>query len=370
MLPDDSPPPTPLPPAPAPLPSIEVIRNAVVYMSIVVAAVVLKLLQSIVTPLVVAIFLLLLIDAFSIAVERRWPKTPEVLRLTLAVVLTLAGFAAIVGVCAAYGRSFAAEIAGLEPKLNSLLGDLSGALQLPALTLPDVARGDSPSTILLRAFGAAREIVSRAVLIVIYLGFLLASRRAFGRKAQRLFPDPTKHTNALRLFERVRVATEEYMTLQTLKAALVGVSAGVATAALGLSHAPFWALLVFLAAYIPIVGGVAGALVPTLVAFAEFDTPVRPIALFVLLGGAIFLIDNVAMPKIQADRLNIDPVFVLLSLGFWGALFGLPGVFLSTPLTVMVIAVCGETKSFRWLAVLLSKEGELFGDEEREAPAA
>ncbi|HTI67945.1 MAG TPA: AI-2E family transporter [Caulobacteraceae bacterium] len=340
----------------------EVIRNATVFIAVVLAGFVVKALQEIITPLVVAVFLLLLIDAFSLGVERRWPRCPEWLRLSLAAGLIVIGFAAIVGVCAHYGRDFAAEIAGLEPKLNGLLGRVSGALQFPALTLPDLARGENPSTVLFRVFGAARGIVSRAVLVVIYLGFLLASRRAFGRKTQRLFPEPGRHAHALRLFQRVRGATEEYMAIQTLKAALIAVLASAVTAAVGLPNAPFWAFLLFLAAYIPIVGGIAGALVPTLVAMAEFDTPLRPAILLVLLGGGIFLIDNVVMPKIQADRLNIDPVFVLLSLGFWGVMFGLPGVFLSTPLTVMVIAVTAEVPGLRWLAVLLSKEGELHGD--------
>ena len=163
------------------------------------------------------------------------------------------------------------------------------------------------------------------------------------------------------------------MAIQTLKAALIAVLACGVTAAVGLPNAPFWAFLLFLAAYVPIVGGIAGALVPTLVAFAEFDTPLRPLILLVVLGGGIFLIDNVVMPKIQADRLNIDPVFVLLSLGFWGVIFGLPGVFLSTPLTVVAIAVTAELPGLRWLAVLLSKEGELVGDlaaEPERLPAA
>jgi predicted PurR-regulated permease PerM len=340
----------------------DVIRNAVVFMAVVTAGFVIKALQEIITPLVVAVFLLLLIDAFSLQVERRWPGCPEWLRLSLAAVLTVAGFVAIVGVSVHYGRAFAAEIASLEPKLNLLLGGMSRTLQFPALTLPDLARGESPSGTLFRVFGAARGIVSRAVLVVIYLGFLLASRRAFGRKIQRLFPEPGRYAHARRLFQRVRSATEEYMSLQTLKAALIALAAGVITAAVGLSNAPFWAFLLFLVAYIPIVGGIAGALVPTLVAWAEFETPARPLILLALLGGSIFLIDNVVMPKIQADRLNIDPVFVLLSLGFWGVMFGLPGVFLSTPLTVVVMAVTAEVPSLRWLAVLLSREGELIGD--------
>jgi predicted PurR-regulated permease PerM len=119
------------------------------------------------------------------------------------------------------------------------------------------------------------------------------------------------------------------------------------------------AFLIFLAAYIPIVGGFAGSLVPALLAFAQFDSPIRALVLLVLLGGSIFLVDNVVMPKLQGDRLNVDPVVILLSLEFWGVIFGAPGAVLSTPLTVVVMTVAAEFEGTRWLAMLLSKEGEL-----------
>ncbi|MEO6339948.1 MAG: AI-2E family transporter [Caulobacteraceae bacterium] len=345
--------------ASAPIWRSEVVRNAIVFIAVVVAGCVIKYLQEIITPLVVAVFLLLLIDAFSQAVERRVPKCPEWLRLSAAAVITIAAFVAIVGICVHYGRAFAAETALLEPKLNALLAQLGAVIQFPPLTLSDLFRGENPSASLGRVFGAARGVVSRAVLVVIYLGFLMASRRAFTRKMHRLFVDPRRHAHAQLVFGTVRTAAEQYMVLQTLKAALLALVTWALTAAVGLPNAPFWALLTFMAAYIPIVGGIAAAAVPSLMALAQFETPVRPIILLVCLGGGIFLIDNVLMPKMQADRLNIDPVFILLSLGFWGAMFGLPGVFLSTPLTVVVMTIVAEISGLRWLAALLSKEGEL-----------
>jgi predicted PurR-regulated permease PerM len=89
---------------------------------------------------------------------------------------------------------------------------------------------------------------------------------------------------------------------------------------------------------------------------------VRAVILLILLGSAIFLIDNIIMPKLQSDRLNLDPVVILLSLGFWGILLGAPGALLSTPLTVVVMAVSSEFDGARWFALLLSKEGELIVD--------
>src|SRR4051794_29249157 len=83
-----------------------VVRNAIVFMAVVVAGVVIKYLQEIITPLVVAVFLLLLIDAFSRWVERRVPQCPEWLRLSAAAVITTAAFVAVVGICVHYGRAF------------------------------------------------------------------------------------------------------------------------------------------------------------------------------------------------------------------------------------------------------------------------
>jgi AI-2 transport protein TqsA len=92
-------------------------------------------------------------------------------------------------------------------------------------------------------------------------------------------------------------------------------------------------------------------------ACAQFDDGARPISLLLVVGTAAFLIDNVLIPKLASDELNIDPLLVLISIGFWGEIFGMPGILLSTPLTVTVLAITAELESTRWLAVLLSRDG-------------
>jgi predicted PurR-regulated permease PerM len=335
------------------------LRNAGVFVAVVIGGFAVKYLHPIITPLVVAIFLMLLIDGFTRAVAKRFPRWPAGLRLTLAVILIVAGFGFTVGVFAHNGRIFGAQLAVLEPKLDDLLQRACLALQIPPLSLDDLLRGGMSAASLPKVFGAARGFVSGAVLVIIYVGFLLASRHAFGRKMEQLFKASGGQAHARRVFGRVRTISEQYMGLQTVKAALVAVLAWVIMSLLGLSNALFMAFLIFLAAYIPIVGGFAGSLVPALLAFAQFDSPIRALVLLVLLGGSIFLVDNVVMPKLQGDRLNVDPVVILLSLEFWGVIFGAPGAVLSTPLTVVVMTVAAEFDGTRWLAMLLSKEGEL-----------
>ena len=332
------------------------LRNSAIFIAVAIGGFVVKYLNGIITPLVIAIFLLMLIDGFSRTVTQRFPTWPEWLRLGLAAALIMAGFTVVAGVCVHYGKAFSAQTAVLEPKINAVLERLSDVLEMQPIGLPDLFQGENPSASLTKLFGAARGVVTAFGLVVIYLGFLLASRQAFGRKMQRLFGE--RQGDARRVFERVRVASEQYMGLQTFKAAMVASAAWAIIFAVGLPNAPFWAMLVFLAAYIPILGGIAAVVAPTLMAVAMFDSLTRPLILFLSLGAAAFLIENVMMPKLQGDRLNVDPVVILVSLGFWGVILGLPGVFLSIPLTVVVMAIAGEFEATQWLAILLSREGE------------
>jgi predicted PurR-regulated permease PerM len=71
-----------------------------------------------------------------------------------------------------------------------------------------------------------------------------------------------------------------------------------------------------------------------------------------------FVVGNILLPRMQGDSLNMDPLIVLLSLAFWGALWGLTGMFLSTPLTVLAMVVLAQFEGSRWIAILLSADGD------------
>ena len=345
--------------------SLDVLRNAAVFMAVVIALAVARFFQAILTPLVVATFLLLLIDAVSRVMQRRLPSSPDWVRGGLAGAAILTAFAAIGGLLAIEAPPFAAELHGLAPKLDALLARSLAMVGAAPITLRQAFSGVDPAHLLARVFGAARSLVSYGVLVIIYFGFLLASRVTFGRKLERLYPSEDRRLGARRVSAAVRDAVERYVRLQTLKALMIAVVAFGLMVAMGIHDGLFIAFLVFLAAYVPIVGPVAGAIFPGLMALAQYDDPLHPLLLVAVLGSAAFLIDNVLMPKLQSDELNIDPLLVLISIGFWGIILGAPGVLLSTPLTVTVMAIAAEFESTRWLAVLLSRDGHPMG---RDAP--
>jgi AI-2 transport protein TqsA len=324
---------------------------------VVVALALMRFFQEILTPLVVATFLLLLIDAVARALENRMPGWPDWARAALAGTVIILGFAAIGGLFAVEAPPFAGQVAGLEPRVNIVIAQAMTMAHAQPMSLGQIFSGGDPSHALTSIFSTARSLFSYGFLVIIYFGFLVASRGAFTQKVNSLYDTEAHRQGARRIVLSVRNAVEQYVRLQTLKAAMIAVAAWGMMMLFGVNDALFIAFVVFLAAYVPIVGAIAGSIFPGLVALSQFSDLTRPLVLVAVLGSTVFFIDNIVMPKLQSDELNIDPLLVLISIGFWGAILGAPGVLLSTPLTVTVMAISAEFESTRWLAVLISKDG-------------
>jgi len=338
------------------------VRAAIVFVAVVVAGSLVRVFQEFLAPLVVAVFLLLLIDALSRDLNSRFPEIPRLIRGVSAGALIIAGFTAVILLLVVEGPPFALQLAAIEPKLDVVIAELMRMAGQTPLTVHELLRGADPLRLLGPVFHAARGGVVFLGFVMIYLGFLAAARREFSAKLDELYDSPHHRQQARRVIGSVRNAVEHYVRLVTFKALLIAIVAFGAMMVLGVNFSLFVAFLVFLAAFVPVVGAFAGALIPALVALAQFGGLTKPAIIVGGLGGAVFLIDNVLMPKLQGDDLNIDPLLVLISIGFWGVMLGPTGALLSTPLSFMVMAVTAEFDGARWLAILISKDGHPIKD--------
>jgi predicted PurR-regulated permease PerM len=226
------------------------------------------------------------------------------------------------------------------------------------LTVAELVRQLDPAQYLGQLARALQSFGSTALFVLVYLGFILAARRGFERKVVGLFQTRRERQEALAAFVRIRDAVEQYLWVQTLTGVMVAGFSWIAMAAIGLNDAIFWAFLIFLAVYIPVIGGTFAGVAPPLFALMQFDSYWPAVILFVALQGIGVVIGNFIYPRMQGKSLNIDPIVVLLALAFWGALWGITGMFLSTPLTVMAMVILAQFDGTRWVAVLLSADGD------------
>jgi AI-2 transport protein TqsA len=334
-------------------------RNATVVIAVILAGAALYWMRGIVTPLALALFLMVMIDGFARELAKRAPFLPEWAALPVALLTSALVFGLTVYAVAANAAAFGAQLFDAAPRLNAMIAGVAGLFHLDVPpTIQQLINRLNPIRYFGALAGALQTFGGGATYVLIYVGFLLASRAGFANKAQALYPDPAEREHATMVFNRIRNGVERYLWIQTVTGALIAVLSWALMAALHLNSALFWAFLIFVVCYIPVVGGLIAGVLPALFALVQF-VPWWPAAvLFVGLQVILFVVGSVVLPRMQRDSLNIDPVVVLLSLAFWGAIWGIIGMFLSTPLTVMGIIILAQFPGARWIAVLLSGDGE------------
>jgi AI-2 transport protein TqsA len=333
-------------------------RNAVVILAVVVAGAAMKWLGSILTPLALAIFLMILVDSLARTLKARAPFLPGWAPMPLALLVSTLAFIATAMVVAENAAGFVTQMAGYGPRLNTLIAHLASSMGIAAPpSLNDLFTQLNPAHYVAPFAQGLQGFASNAVFVLIYMGFLIASRAGFAGKAARLFPVREERADALFVFHRIRDGIERYLWIQTVLGGAIAIASWVIMALVGLDNAMFWAFLIFVAGYIPIIGGAVGMILPPVFALVQFPEPWHAGVLLGVLFLINFIVGNVFQPRMQGASLNLDPVVVLLSLAFWGAVWGVAGMFLSTPLTVTVMIVLAQFKGSQWIAVLLSGDG-------------
>lgn len=335
-----------------------VARNAVLVVAVILTGWALLWGATILTPLVLALFLMVMVDGFARLLARS-PMIPEWAALPVALTLTALGFGLTVYIVVNNAAGFAQELFKDLPRLNAVIAQVGSAfgVHVPP-TVQQLIDQINPGKYIGDVARALQAFAGSAALVLIYLGFLIASRQGFEKKVSALFPHYTDRQHATAVFLRVRNGVERYLWIQTVGGGMIAVGAWALMALIGLPNAVFWSFLIFVACYVPVIGGAIGTVLPPLFALVQFPSFWPALLLFIGLEVIMFVVGNVLQPRMQRDSLNIDPVVVLLSLAFWGAIWGIPGMFLSTPLTVTGIIVLAQFEGSRWIAILLSGDGE------------
>ena len=207
------------------------------------------------------------------------------------------------------------------------------------------------------AAGQAGTLLSQVVLIILFVGFLFAERVWFGTKLEKLMSDEAQARRVSAIIGSIIRRVNRYLLVKTLISAVTG---GVIFALLSVFNLQFalaMALLTFVLNFIPSVGSIIATLVVTLVAYIQVAEPSTAILIFVIAGMIQFLLGNVIDPMLMGRTLRLSSFGIIISLAFWGAVWGVPGMFLAVPFMVAVMIVCSHIPTARPVAVLLSREG-------------
>jgi len=223
--------------------------------------------------------------------------------------------------------------------------------------------------------GQAGNLLSATTLVILFVGFLFAERLWFNTKLENLLHDRAQAQRVGRIIHSIVRRVNHYLLVKTGVSVATGVSVYVLMEAFGLEFAGPMAILTFVLNYIPSVGSIIATILLALVALIQVPEPATALLIFVVAGMVQFMLGSVIDPMLMGRALRVSSFGIIVSLSFWGAVWGIPGMFLAVPIMVAIMIVCSHIPAARPVAVLLSREGlpdfedeeELVAEELRQA---
>ena len=163
----------------------------------------------------------------------------------------------------------------------------------------------------------------------------------------------------LKGFLEVKSAMGRYMIVKFIISLGTGFFFGLACWICGVKFSLFWGFLAFILNFIPTVGSLLAILPPVLMGFILFDDSINVLWFLLLLVLIQVFFGNFLEPKFVGSGVNINFVVVIISLVFWGALFGIAGMLLAVPIMVLIKSILAQTKDGQFIVKLMSSKKDL-----------
>ena len=319
--------------------------------------------KDILLPFVLAImvwFLIKVVRNFvsKIKVKKRIP--PKWLQNIISFIL-------IFGVLGGVGQLLSMNIHSMhkalptyEENINVIVVQINESFGIDVFNKLDEFTGDYDfSSLLSGVLNSISEIFGNAFMVILYVVFLMLEESIFPRKIRAIFKDEERHKKASDLLSRLNKSINEYISLKTLVSLITAAVSYVVLLIIGVDFAFFWAFLIFLLNFIPTIGSLIATIFPATMALLQF-TSVNPFLWVLVCIGAVQLaVGNFIEPKIMGKSLNVSALVVLLALAFWGAIWGVVGMILSVPITVVMIIIFAQFPSTRNISILLSSNANV-----------
>ncbi len=327
--------------------------------------------RSLILPFVIALIVWYMINALSHAFQQiplgHW-RLPWLVSFLLALLTIFAISTVVLDVVTANLSQLAQDAPVYQKRLEELFSQVTSHFDLND---PVELRDLLPDSVVPRMVTAGASLVTTlagsASLVFIYVLFLVLEQSTFDRKFERLFNSPERAEAAFAMRAEINRSIMHYFSIKTAVSVATGALTSLVLIVIGLPYAALFGFIAFLLNYIPTIGSLIGVIFPSLLALVYYDSLGPFFAIAAGLGFIQFSVGNLIEPKLMGSNLNLSGLVIMLSLAFWGAIWGVVGMVLCVPLTVMIVIVCARFEGSRPVAVLLSETGEV-GFAEKSPP--
>ncbi len=324
------------------------LKTSAICLTIIAAGVVTAFLvytKALLIPLVISIFLYTILAQMTLYLKHRF-SFPSWLALTVSILLGVLFFTAVILFTTSSVGDFLKGGEVYRQNLIATITDLSARLEphgikLDQTFLENYLR-ELPVFDWLRNMGGKLfSVVSNITLIILFMTFFL-----FGSKRAKPITNPA----IKEMLSNVSV----YLSVKLIASLITGLIAAAILLGFQVKLAALFALFVFLLNFIPSVGSMIAVLLPIPVLFLQYGFGTKFFVVLGLLAATEFIIGNLLEPRFLGEGMDLHPVTIVASLIFWTLVWGVPGAFLSVPITASVKIVLSKIKHTRIVAEFLA----------------
>lgn len=323
---------------------------------------VLKELRDIFIPFCIALFLYFLLNQVVRRLQQwRLPKTLVMIGMLAAifVFLYLCGLLLFTG-----ASSFIDQFPAYSLKITRLIKGVLAHLKLPLIDVRQYMAGIEWDNIFNPAqitalvsgtMGTFASFVGNLLLVVLLLMFMLGEKVPMVARVARTL-SPAQARELLAMVNAIEAKIQHYLFIKTLMSAATAGMAALILLVGRVDFIIFSALLVFLLNYIPTFGSLLSTAFPALITFLRYGFCLRLVLVTAGLMVMQFVMGNVLEPQVMGKSMNLSPIIILLSLIFWGWLWGVVGMFLAVPVTSACKLVFDSIPALKPVAAAMSGE--------------
>jgi predicted PurR-regulated permease PerM len=222
--------------------------------------------------------------------------------------------------------------------------------------------------ILSRAAGSLLSAGTTLAVTFVLSLFLLASGTLFYQKIIQLFPNLSDKKKALKVIYNIQSEISRYLLTISVINVMVGFVVGIGMWAFGIPNALVWGVASAVLNFLPYVGALIAIVLVGIISIVTFDN-----TLYGLMAPAFILVVHVIegqflTPMLLGRRLELNAVFVFISISFWSWLWGFVGALMAVPILVIIKVACDNVEALHPIGNFLTAEApSRAGDENGEA---
>lgn len=287
-------------------------------------------------------------------------KFPSWLKSTIASIFLIGILSLLSTIISSSIKSLSRSYKTYESNVNKVILQINNYFDIDLISLTKEHASDFDfGAILGSIFNSLTDILGNAFIILFYALFIFLEEANFKDKLTLIFAEKDQHTKVTGILNKIESSVASYVGLKTLVSFITGFLSYIILLIIGVDSPAFWAFLIFLLNFIPTFGSLAGTVFPAIFCLFQFGDITSGLMVLLFVGVVQVIVGNVLEPKLMGNSLNVSSLIAILSLSIWGTIWGVTGMILSVPITVIMVIVFSQFEKTKPIAIMLSEKGKV-----------